>query len=127
MQITLPDVGETESGQNKRKQPSTAELKRMLAETRRTLDALRKENYIRPAAFGREWGVSPSTVRRWVAAGHLPAEYTPSGRMLIPRHEAEARIREGATITWKRGRNHRAANHGERDVATPREPLSRAS
>src|SRR5215208_2830417 len=86
---------------------SARELKNLLAEARRSLDQMYQNHYVRPSTFAEEWGVSPSTVRRWVAAGHIPAVRSAGGRMLIPWREAEARIAENATITWRRSHDRR--------------------
>jgi|SRR5579871_3469432 len=123
MQTAFPHLRDTNDERTRGHQPTTAELQRQLAEARKSLDMMVRENYVRPSVFGREWGVSASTVRRWVAAGHLPAQYTPTGRMLIPRVEAEARIREDATITWKRDHKEGAS----RKRAPHSDPVSRAS
>jgi excisionase family DNA binding protein len=87
------------------------ELKSLLAEARKSLDQMYQHHYVRPSTFAEEWGVSASTVRRWVGAGHIPAVRSPGGRMLIPWREAEARIAENATITWRR-KHGRTTNRG---------------
>ena len=92
---------------------SAKELKSLLAEARKSLDQMYQHHYVRPSTFAEEWGVSASTVRRWVGAGHIPAVRSPGGRMLIPWREAEARIAENATITWRRKHGRKVAReHG---------------
>jgi len=86
---------------------SARELKNLLAEARRSLDQMYQNHYVRPSTFAEQWGVSASTVRRWVAAGHIPAVRSPGGRMLIPWREAEGCIAEHATITWRRPHDRR--------------------
>jgi len=93
---------------------SAKELKDLLADARRSLDQMYQNHYVRPSTFAEEWGVSASTVRRWVAAGHIPAVRSPGGRMLIPWRDAEARIAESATITWRRPHDRRAKGKGSR-------------
>jgi excisionase family DNA binding protein len=85
------------------------ELKSLLAEARKSLDQMYQHHYVRPSTFAEQWGVSASTVRRWVAAGHIPAVRSPGGRMLIPWREAESRIAQNATITWRRKGSRKAA------------------
>src|SRR3954451_14426079 len=100
---------------------SAKELKDLLADARRSLDQMYQNHYVRPSTFAEEWGVSASTVRRWVAAGHIPAVRSPGGRMLIPWRDAEAKIAEHATITWRRSHDRRVKgkSRGSRDERQP--------